>query len=364
MLERLTPRPRTVLVIGAVAILALLSACSTSDQAGTTAGTASSAVAPGTTAGGGGGTSEATGAPVPSPGCGNSTVKAMDKQRQDVAAGGPDRWFLLTVPPNHDGKTPLPLVFDFHGLMEGAQVHSAMTGFSDLANREGFVVAFPNGTGNPVHWNANLDPSNPDLAYFDAMLDQLGRQLCIDTSRVYSTGLSYGAIMTSTLACVRTEKLAAVAPVDGVQMMDGCHPDAKIPMQAMHGTADPLLSFNGGLGSAVSGLLQGQLTENNPGTTVPYDLNGEGYPKTVAAWAALNGCDPKPTDTNVTANVVRRVYTCPPDGVVEFWIALGGGHAWPGSEFSKSIEKVVGPTTFDYNATETIWEFFKRFQRT
>ncbi len=363
-------RPVVAAALAVAAAAVVVPACSTGERADTTAGgTASSAAPPGSSAAGGAtdaapAASVATGAPVPSPGCGTSTVGAMEKQRQEVAAGGPDRWFLLTVPPAHDGRTPLPLVLDLHGLMEGAQIHTAMSGFSELATEEGFVVAFPNGTGNPVHWNANLEEPNADLAYFDALLDQLGRQLCIDTSRVYSTGLSYGAIMTSTLACVRTDKLAAVAPVDGVQLPPGCNPSAKIPMLAMHGTADPLLPFNGGVGGAVAGLLQGQLAETSPPTTAPYDLNGEGYPKNVAGWAAENGCDPTPKDTNVTPEVVRRVYSCPAGGDVEFWITIGGGHTWPGSEFSRSIGNLVGPTTFDYDASKTAWEFFRRFQRT
>ncbi|MFN8037719.1 MAG: PHB depolymerase family esterase [Acidimicrobiales bacterium] len=360
---------RAVAALGLAAAALVAAACSGSSSSSNTASGAPATTAAGGAAAGAGssgtaGTASPTGtqaAPVPSKGCGTSTATAMDKQRQEVAAGGDDRWFLLTVPAAHDGKTPLPLVLDFHGLMEGAQIHSTMTKFSDLAQQEGFVVAFPHGTGNPVHWNANLEGPNPDLEYFDAMLDQIGSQLCIDTSRVYSTGLSYGAIMTSMLACTRADKLAAIAPVDGVQLPDGCSPSKTLPVLAMHGTADPILRFNGGVGSMVNSLLAGQLAENTETTQPPYDLNGEGYPKTVAGWAAKNGCDPTPKDTKVSDTVIRRVYSCPQGHDVEFVIVVGGGHSWPGSEFSRSIEKVVGPTTFDIDATKAIWEFFQRY---
>ena len=82
----------------------------------------------------------------------------------------------------------------------------------------------------------------------------------------------------------------------------------------------------------------------------------------MAAWAEKNGCDPEPTDTNVSETVVHRVHDCPEGGDVEFFIIVGGGHSWPGSEFSKSIENIVGPTTFDIDATRESWEFFQRFQ--
>ena len=359
------PGRRAAVAAGLAVVALVAAACSGSSSStdAATAGPATTAVAPPSGSGPSGSAvpTATKPAPVPSKGCGTSTATSMDRQRQEVAAGGDDRWFLLTVPAAHDGKTPLPLVLDFHGLMEGAQVHSTMTKFSDLAQQEGFVVAFPHGTGNPVHWNANLEGPNPDLEYFDALLDQLGSQLCIDTSRVYSTGLSYGAIMTSMLACTRADRLTAIAPIDGVQLPDGCSPAKTLPVLAMHGTADPILRFNGGAGAMVGNLLAGQVAENTETTQPPYDLNGDGYPKTVAGWAAKNGCDATPKDTKVSDTVIRRVYSCPQGHDVEFVIVVGGGHSWPGSEFSRSIEKVVGPTTFDIDATKAIWEFLQRY---
>jgi polyhydroxybutyrate depolymerase len=61
--------------------------------------------------------------------------------------------------------------------------------------------------------------------------------------------------------------------------------------------------------------------------------------------------------------VTHRVYDCPDGADVEMYIVAGGGHAWPGSEFSKGVEQIIGPTTFDIDATDLIWEFFQRFRR-
>ncbi len=369
---------------GAIAVLVLATitaACSsnvTTDAAtsttkpaaaGTTAGTAApstgsaataSTASPGSGAAAASPTAKATGPAKPSPGCGTSTVKAVEAEKRTMDVAGAERFYLLTTPAAHDGATPLPLVLDFHGLAEGAQVHTPMSEFGALAQKEGFVVAFPNGTGQPVKWDANTR-SNPnhDVEFVDQLLDQLGSQLCIDTSRVYATGLSYGAIMSSFLTCVRADRFAAVAPVAGLTVPEACSPSRPMPALTFHGTADPILKFNGGvdLGSL------GGTTDNGPTTTKPpADLNGAGYPEAVAKWAARNGCKPDPTDTKVTENVIHRVYDCPAGAAVEFYIVLGGGHAWPGSAFSKSIEKVVGPTTFDISATPLAWQFFQRFQ--
>ena len=96
-------------------------------------------------------------------------------------------------------------------------------------------------------------------------------------------------------------------------------------------------------------------------TAPPADLDGEGYPAAVAAFAERNDCDPEPTDTDLSEAVLHRVYDCPPGADVEFMIIDGGGHSWPSSEFSRNIEAVVGPTTFDVDATRDSWEFLQRF---
>ncbi len=278
-----------------------------------------------------------------------------------MTVAGEERIYFLTTPPAHDGTTPVPLVLDFHGLGEGAQLHMSMSNFGAVAKEKGFAVVFPHGQGTPVRWDTRFPPTeNHDLQFVDQLLDSLGRELCLDTSRVYSTGLSYGAIMTSFLACARTDKLAAVAPVAGVQLLD-CAPSRPMPLITFHGTADPILLFNGGFGS-IPGLSSGSGDGGQTTTTKPAELDGPGYPATVAQWAANNGCDPDPVDTTISPEVLHRVYRCPAGQDVEFYILTGGGHAWPGSETSKAIGNVVGHTTFDINASEVAWDFLSRFQ--
>jgi poly(3-hydroxybutyrate) depolymerase len=190
----------------------------------------------------------ADGEPVPSPGCGASEAVAGVEQEVTLDIEGQSRRYLVTTPSAHDGETPLPLVLDFHGLMEGAEIHAGMSQYSPVAEEEGFVVAFPHGSGDPVRWDAEpgTDP-NLDLVYFDTMVEQLGNDLCLDESRVYATGLSYGAIFTSRLLCERAEVLAAAAPVAGIADPEGCDPSQPVPILTFHGKEDPILLFNGGV---------------------------------------------------------------------------------------------------------------------
>lgn len=276
------------------------------------------------------------------------------RERRTIQVAGEERWYLLSTPSAHDGKTPLPLVVEFHGLAEGANIAAQMSNMDKLGEREGFVSAFPNGSGSPVRWNESLDAKpNTDFELVDALLDTLERDLCIDEARVYATGLSYGAIMSSAMACARGDRFAAVAPVAGVRHPEGCTPARPVPLLAVHGTADPLLFFNGGVGDLGDALSGGTL---EPAST-PADLHGTGYPAAVDDWAEANGCGAS-TDAHRSAHVIERTYECPADAEVRFEIIEGGGHSWPGSAFSRAIEKIVGPTTDELDATAEIWTFF------
>jgi polyhydroxybutyrate depolymerase len=229
----------------------------------------------------------------------------------------------------------------------------------ELGQKEGFAVVFPNGMGSPVLWRLRpTTQDNPDLRFVSALLDEVGGELCIDESRVYAMGLSMGAWMSSLVGCAMSDRFAAIAPVAGVQFDARCDPHRPVPVLAFHGTADPILKFNGGV--SLDSLSPPDASATTT-TTKPADLNGPGYPEAVKQWADRNGCTGS-KDENVSAEVIHRVYDCPADGAVEFYIVKGGGHAWPGSAFSKSTASVVGHTTFDINATELIWKFFQRFR--
>lgn len=295
-----------------------------------------------------------------SPGCGASTAAApVERERHDLTIGGEARWYLLSVPSGHDGTTPLPLVVELHGLAEGAAIAAEMSQIDRLGETEGFVSVFPNGSGQPVRWDQHLD-SNPnrDFELIDTILDELGETLCIDEARTYATGLSYGAIMSSSLACVMADRFAAIAPVAGVEHPDACEPSRPVPVLAFHGTADPILFFNGGVGDLGAALSGGTLELPDD----PIDLHGPGYPASVAAWADANGCG-EATDEHVSEHVIERAYDCPDDAEVRFFVIEGGGHSWPSSELSAGLEAVVGPTTRELDATAEIWTFFSRHAR-
>jgi polyhydroxybutyrate depolymerase len=341
--------------LAAVTMVVALAACAGGDDDGPTG--EGSAGRPSTT--------EAPAAAVPSAGCDGPATDQADLVEGSIDVRGAARRYLTSAPAWDSGGDPLPLVVDFHGLAEGADVHAQMTQLGPLGVEEGFVTVFPHGTGQPVAWDVepNID-ANDDLGYVGALLDEVEADRCIDTSRVYATGLSNGAMMSSVVACTMADRFAAIAPVAGIALPEGCDPARPIPILTFHGTADPILLFNGGVGTGAltSALGGGDPAAASTTTTMPpADLDGPGYPETVRDWAALNGCEDTPTDEDVTDTVLLRTYDCPAEAPVEFYVIEGGGHSWPSSEFSRQIERIVGPTTFDIDASKLIWEFFQQF---
>jgi polyhydroxybutyrate depolymerase len=295
---------------------------------------------------------------VESAGCHAAETPEVTDQRNSLAVAGASRQYLLSTPPAH--QLPDPLVVDFHGYGEGDQTESLTTQFGALGQHDGFLAVFPNGHGTPVHWDTSTRASNPDLRFVASLLAHLEATQCIDKARIYATGLSQGAFMTSTVACAMSGSFAAFAPVDGVQLPAYCPAKRPAPILAFHGTADPILHFNGGLGRAV---LKDDLTvDPKPLPKLPAArLDGPGYPAHVRAWAKRDGCGATHTDTKLSPHVIQRVYPCPPGTAVEFDIIVGGGHSWPGSRLSQELSRFVGNTTTEINATDAIWTFFQRF---
>ncbi len=342
----------------ALALVLLVAACGGDDDAGpaTTEAAASSTTAAeeATTT-----TSAADGPAVPSAGCGaGAATGEVTDERHEVAGTtgdeGAPRWYLLSAP---EGEQPLPLVVDLHGLAEGAQVHTKMSAMGPYGQEQGFATVAPNGTGTPVSWNVGDGADSPDLDFIDAVLDDVGAQRCIDTSRVYATGLSNGAMMTSLLACFRADRFAAFAPVAGITSYESCEPSDPEAILAFHGTEDPILFFNGGVGD-LSVVFGGDGSEAEPMPEA--DLDGPGYPATAAEWAALLGCDDEPREEPVTDQVLERTWDCPDGSEVTFVIVEGGGHTWPGSDFSAQLADIMGATTMDIDADEAMWEMFQR----
>jgi poly(3-hydroxybutyrate) depolymerase len=168
-----------------------------------------------------GGVSPSQGA-VLSAGCKVSGKPTGELLRTGVAAGGKTgRRYSYFVPSNYDPSSPLPLIFDFHGIggkiQEPPYLVTSMTVLQGDSTPGIFV--FPQGLapkeGQGSGWYGIASCNDFDLAFFDAIFTQLTNEYCIDLRKVFVGGFSFGATMSQTLACCRGDQLRAIAPQSG-----------------------------------------------------------------------------------------------------------------------------------------------------
>ncbi len=266
--------------------------------------------------------------------------------------------YIRHVPASYNGHQPLPLVLDLHGYSEPASIQALVSGLGPYGDAHRFITLTPQTAGPVPLWNFDL--KSKDVAFLGALLDHAEQTLCLDEARIFVTGYSNGAFMTSAMACAFSTRIAAVAPVAGILKIDGCSFARPVPVVAFHGTADPFVAYTGGLGKSAlnlpapdgSGKKLSQL-----GTVAP--KSGPSIPQATTAWAKRNGCNVNPTDKAIASDVTLISYACPPDAAVQLYRVTGGGHAWPGSPVDRSLSKVIGRVTFSISANDVMWAFFQ-----
>jgi polyhydroxybutyrate depolymerase len=140
---------------------------------------------------------------------------------------------IVTFPPNYNGSTPLPLVFAFHGAGRtntDMRTVDARTNGSVLENT--YVLAYVKSAGNA--WDLATD-----YPRFEAVLDQMLSQFCIDTDHLFAFGHSSGAQFIAQMlgdSRTRETRFAAVAPVSSSRFNN---PNwAPVPTLLIHGLKD------------------------------------------------------------------------------------------------------------------------------
>ena len=344
-------RARSTLALVAVAGLLLVAACSSDGSDGAdrsaAADTAAGAAAPTTTT---------EPAPDPSAGCGDVPPVAPGTTDETIEVNGVEGHYQLIVPEGYDGTTPLPLVFGLHALTVSYTFVPAGAGFADMAADYDFIAVSPsdmvdNGT---FFWMASPVPDNPDVAFMEALLDELESDLCIDTTKVFSTGQSNGAQMSSVLACQMSDRITAVAPIAGVEFPaeDGVCDDEPVPVMAFHGDADPIVTYEGG-GLNSETIANMHFWKGDIPADVP---EHHGVDAAMRNWAAHNGCERGRIGERVSPEVMRYTWEgCEAETVL--YVIEGGGHTWPGRP-TPGFEAQFGHTTMDIEATPLMFDFF------
>ena len=282
-------------------------------------------------------------------GCGHATAAGSATMRITVA--GRSRTIIVHIPRGYTGTRALPLVLNLHGSGSTAAHQELLTGMDRTADADSFFVVYPqalipdgagfvwNIPGVPLIGGAPVPPGAAnDEAFLEQVVATMRARTCIDPRRVYATGLSGGARMSSQLGCDAATTFAAVGPVSGLRLPAPCDAARPVPVISFHGRLDPIDPYNG---------------------------NGQPYwtysvPEAARRWAAHNGCastaqlsEPAPGVTLTTYAACRR------NAAVELYTIAAEGHEWPGGPgLPHRVTRVLGPQTDVIAANTVMWKFF------
>lgn len=268
----------------------------------------------------------------------------LDEQLESAVFNGVERSWRIFVPESYEAGTPMPLVLDFHGSGSNPGQQSRLSQFEALAAEEGFIVITPKGAPVPSNggrpsWNVDFFSGDPDdVTFIRGLIELVEGQYSIDSDRIFATGMSGGARMSSRVACSLSDVVAAVGPVAGIRFPEVCEPTRSVPIVTFHGKQDRVNHY--------------ERQPNSP----PYWLLG--VEDSIAGWVANNQCDATASETQISEAITRVTYQgCADDGDIVFYRSENAGHTWPGSELHASMGRAV--TNMEISATEIIWEFFK-----
>ena len=286
---------------------------------------------------------------APDPVCDPARRAVAGPVEATLSHDGLERAYTVSLPPGYDGTTPAPMTLNLHGF--GGSIEGQLeNGLPEEAGRRGYIVVTPQGAPLSVpagltesedaaefdgfpFWNffgsegvdfgdgatgdfAGLASSalgTDDIGFFAALLDQMEADYCIDAARVYSTGMSNGAGMSTTLGCELGDRFAAIAPVSGVNLTGSCPGQDPVPVFAIHGDADVVATYAGE-------------------TLMGFPLGNPSVPDRMVQWAERNACDDAPVVTadDPHPGIVSTVWANCVDGAdVVLWIITGWGHSWP-----------------------------------
>lgn len=277
---------------------------STSSTSMTTQGQTSESLSETSTTGGdeGSDTTEGdSGDSIRSAGC---DMQAPASERYTINVDGTTREYILRVPDNYDSSRAYPLVFAWHP-WGGSANQVAQGGYHGLVGEAGdeTILVAADGLdfgGNGQGWG---NENGQDLAFMRAMHTRFTGELCVDQSRVFSTGFSFGGMMSFALGCGAPDLVRAIAPMAGNISVAGCESgDQPVAMMGFHGNMDTVVDISGG--EAGRDILRERNgcsdstvpAENNwcdvaggnlePCTCVSYEGCDEGYP---VIWCEFTG---------------------------------------------------------------------------
>ncbi|MBB3771034.1 polyhydroxybutyrate depolymerase [Angulomicrobium tetraedrale] len=279
-----------------------------------------------------------------------SPGRAVQDGERTITSGGLKREFILHVPKNA-APGPKPVVIALHGALQPASIMQRYLDLDAVADREGFVVAYPKGMN--LLWNDGrstvagflpiLYPRDDGRFVLD-VLATLEAEGIADPNRAFLMGFSNGGFLTAFIACRYAEHFKAFATMMmtvPVGYNESCKPARPVPILIMNGTYDPIVPMFG---------------RQTPGARLM------SASESAELFARIDGCAPPQASTAPSARILRWD-NCASGSAVAFY-EIAGGHQPPAQSTGAGdalAAVILGPRRSGLDAPQEIWSFFKRF---
>jgi polyhydroxybutyrate depolymerase len=276
-------------------------------------------------------------------------ARALDL-RQSIAMDKKTRTYIVHVPRELPESQPVPLVIVLHGGLGNARTAQFDSEMSQKSDKEGFLVAYPNGTGRGSRfflvWNAGrccgiaVRRRTDDIAFIKRMIEDLQNEYHIDKSRIFVTGISNGGMMAYRVGAELGDIVAAIAPVAGFNAAPAVDVKSPVSVIAFHGTADRVIPYCGGDGGIFG-----------------YKITTPHISQSIQFWVDKDRCSSKPKRTE-SGSIVKETYQGGLNGTeVCLYTIKGGNHSWPGGKLAWPPWK---HPTRELSATDAMWDFFEQ----
>lgn len=261
---------------------------------------------------------------------------------------GRNRFFKVHLPLGYTVQKEYPVVFVFHGGGGNPDNIEKTTDFSAKADKEGFIVVYPYGTGSfpkkLLTWNTwdccgYADKKNiDDVSFIKKVLEIIKTKYSVNQNMIFATGLSNGGMMCYLLACEMPDQFAAVAPVAATMFDENqCPANSEISMIIFNSIDDKHIPYEGGIGDESIVKVEKMPVE-----------------KVVNFWVNKFNC--VLLNKTEVSSYNKIDYMNKKGTEIIFYKMMGGGHSWPGGERGRLFaDKPVK----DVSATDLIWDFFK-----
>ena len=246
------------------------------------------------------------------------------------------RSYRVHTPPSYREGHPMALVFALHGYSNTATSFEKKSGFNRIADREGFIVVYPNAVvfakgkqlwnGGGVYeiwWAGRVD----DVSFFAKLIDTVSAHYTIDPNRIFVFGTSSGGFMAHHLGARLPGRFAAIAPWAGLLAFNDFVAGPPVSVIHFHGAQDKDVLYNGLPKWGFSSVEHG-----------------------IRLWATRNRCKSAPIVIRDDPNTLVRRWAAPKGtGDVVLYKLKNQGHKMP--------------THSNCNLPEIAWTFFQNHPR-